>query len=360
MGRQTQLGAAIPAAMTAVVKTQAGPGLSLETVPVPDPGPGDVLVRIRRAAVCATDRHIEEWTSWAQARMHPPIIIGHECSGVIVAVGGGVPSDRIGERVAVESHFGCNDCSQCRAGRAHLCERARLFGATVPGCFAQYAVVQSDSAIALPDSISDVQGSVLEPMGAAVHGVDVAKVRGNEVLVVGCGPIGLFAIAAARAFGANRITAVDLYDAKLERARLMGADEVINDGGDGSGGNGVGDGAETFGVFDVAINCCDDNQAVRKAIRSLRKGGRIVSVGLPQGVFSLDLSEEILYREITLAGTSGRLIPRTWDQCLGLLSDGLDITPALGNTHTLEHIDRAFADMRAGVPGKPLLKIEAD
>ncbi|WP_240544307.1 zinc-binding dehydrogenase [Bifidobacterium sp. SO4] len=185
-------------------------------------------------------------------------------------------------------------------------------------------------------------------MGAAVHGVDVAEVQGNDVLIVGCGPIGLFAIAAAKAFGAKHITAVDLYEAKLERAQLMGANTVIN---------GDIDDQETYGVFDIAINCCDDHQAVRKAIRSLRKGGRIISVGLPQGIFNLDLSEEILYREITLAGTSGRLIPRTWNQCLDLLSGGLDIAPALGNTYAIENINQAFADMRAGVPGKPLLSI---
>lgn len=340
-----------PDTMMAVVKTHTGPGLSLESVPVPIPGHGDVLIRVSQAAVCATDRHIEEWTSWAQARMNPPIIIGHECSGVIIETGDGVSASRIGERVVVESHFGCNVCAQCRAGRAHLCERARLFGATVPGCFAQYAVVQADSAIRLPESINDVQGSVMEPMGAAVHGIDVAAVQGNDVLIIGCGPIGLFAIAAARAFGANHITAVDLFDSKLERAQLMGANTVINDNADNS---------KTFGVFDVAINCCDAHHAVLKAIRSLRKGGRIVSVGLPQGIFSLDLSEEILYREITLVGTSGRLIPRTWNQCFDLLSSGLDINPALGNTHALKHVRQAFDDMRAGVPGKPLISISEE
>lgn len=343
--------------MFGVIKTrQSGKFEYSDHLPDPTPGKGEVLVKVESAAVCATDRHILDWTPWAQTRVKLPLVPGHEISGTIIDLGSGAHG-RIGARVALESHIPCGRCDQCFRGNRHLCDRVDLLGATIPGGFAQYVAIADSCVHELPDGLTFRKGALLEPFGAAVHGVDRADVDGKTVLVTGCGPIGLMAVGAARAFGATTIIATEPKPERRRRALLMGADHVFDSRNLASG-----DLLDALGSagFDVAINCSDDTAAVLTCIRSVRKGGTVVSVGLPQNPITLDLSEELLYREITLAGISGRMMPRTWDQCFRLLDEGLvDLTPVLGFDHALADANAAVEDTRAGLSGKPTISINA-
>lgn len=344
--------------MKAICKLQPGLGFGFKRDAEQSPlKHGGVRIAVTWAAVCATDMHIHDWTPWARARVKTPVVLGHECSGRITELGEGVPLSWLGKRVAVESHQVCGHCVQCHHGNGHLCESGALFGVTRDGAFAEYAVVPESSLIALPDSISDIDAALLEPMGAAVHGVDRAQVGGKSLLVVGCGPIGLMSVGAAKGFGASCIAAADPHPQRRQRASDMGAD-ILFDSTDKQADPYTGVAGR---AFDAAINCSDSVNGLLGAIRSVRKGGVVVSTGLPQESMTLDVSEELFYREVTLMGVSGRLQPRSWQQCFALLRNGeFNLKPVYGHHYVLEEIGDAIEDLRSGASGKPLIKVGAE
>lgn len=342
--------------MRGICKSQAGPGYDYRTdLPIPAIGLDQVLLKVRATAVCGTDMHILAWNQWAASRMkNLPLVFGHETAGDIVEVGEHVQGLAVGQRISVETHIPCNQCFQCRSGRRHLCEKARLFGVTEPGAFAEYAPVPAECAVPLPEGVSYQTGALLEPMGAGVHGVERAQVQGKSVLISGCGPIGLMTVGACRAHGARKIIACDLFDEKLALARTMGADVTVN-----SGREKITEAVlrETQGHgADAALDISGSGRAITDGLRSLRKGGIFVSVGLPDGEIPLNLTEDIIYREITYTGISGRLMYETWEDCLQLLQrPGFSLTPVLGGTYPLEHFGQAIEAIRRGEPGKMLI-----
>ena len=215
--------------MYGLVKAAPAPGAEIqENLPIPSVGPRDVLVRVRATAICGTDSHIMAWTPYAQQRVPTPMVFGHEFSGDVVQVGSEVTEVKVGDRVAGETHIPCNHCRMCLSNKRHICENMKIIGVHVPGAFAEYISFPADDAFKLAPDFPYETGAILEPMGVAVHGVDCGDVAGKTVVVNGCGPIGLMAVGAAKAWGAKQVIALDVIDEKLRVATEMGADVVLN------------------------------------------------------------------------------------------------------------------------------------
>lgn len=342
--------------MRGVCKMAPGAGAAYRTdLPIPQIGDREVLMRVHASAICGTDLHIYGWNEWAAKRMRKlPIVFGHETAGEIVEIGRNVTGLRVGDRISVETHIPCNDCFQCRHGRRHICENMRIFGVTEPGAFAEYAPVPAECAVRLRDGISYEAGAMLEAMGAGVHGVEKAEVRDKTVLVSGCGPIGLMVVGACKTHGARRVIACDILPEKLKLAEAMGADVTVN-----SAQRDIIQAVrrETGGIgADAAVDITGDGRAIVAGLRALRKGGRMVSVGLPDGEIPINLTEDIIYREIQYTGVSGRQMFATWDDCMEILeTPGFSLEPVMGGKYPLDGFEDALAAIRGGAPGKMLL-----
>lgn len=326
-----------------------------EDLPIPQISDDQVLIKVHATAICGTDLHLYHWNEYAQKRMtNLPMVFGHETAGEIVEIGKNVTGYRLGDRISVETHVPCNHCWQCRNGNPHICENQHVFGVTDPGAFAEYAPVHKDCIVRLKDDISYEMGAMLEAMGAGVHGVEVAQVRGKRVLVSGCGPIGLMTIGACKAHGASQIIACDLIEEKLEIAKTMGADIAVNSRDVDlpafvrSQTDGVG--------ADAVIDITGNPHAIRAGLKAVRKGGIFVSVGLPDGEVGIHLTEDIIYREVIYTGVSGRRMFETWEDCMNILqSPGFSLEPVVGGIYPFRDFEQALDALKQGVPGKMIL-----
>jgi threonine 3-dehydrogenase len=341
--------------MQAIVKEKRAPGLTVTTVPKPSPGPGEVLIAVRHAGVCGTDLHIADWDAWAQGRLKPPLIVGHEFAGEIVSVGDAVAGLTTGQMVTAEGHIVCGHCLQCRTGNGHICRNTRIIGVDLNGAFAEYIVMPATNVLPL-DGIPTTVGAVMDPIGNAFHTVLTAEISGSTVLVVGCGPIGCFAVGIARAAGAAKVIASDVNGKRLELARKMGAhltinaatDDVVRAVRDETGGEGA----------DVVCEMSGVASALHQAFSAVRMGGRVQLLGLPKGQVSIDFATEIIFKGITVYGVIGRKMYETWHQMRRYLTAGLlDPTPVITHQFPLAKIDDALAAIRSGDAGKIILEI---
>jgi threonine 3-dehydrogenase len=338
--------------MRALVKENAGPGAAISDVPIPEPGPGELLVRVEAASVCGTDVHIERWDPWAQENFGPPpMIFGHEMAGTVVGHGPGAGRVRIGETIAAETHIVDWSCYQCRTGRAHVCQNLRILGVHVPGSFAEYAVIPELNAWVyegLPAEIAALQ----EPMGNAVHACFVEEVTGLSVAVLGCGPIGLMALAILRQVGARRIFATDVNPERLALAKRMGADvavdardDVVQRLRDETDGNGV----------DVVLEMSGAEPALHQGLAALTNGGRISLLGTHTRPATVDLSQEIIFKGIRVYGITGRRMWETWYRTTALLEEGVDLRPIITHRLPLADYAKAFDLVASGHAGKIVL-----
>src|ERR671925_1089601 len=265
------------ARVKALVKEKAGPGFTLKEVPEPKIRDDEVLIRVRRAGVCGTDVHIYEWDAWAQGRIRPPIVVGHEFAGEVVQVGAWVRDVRDGDRVTAEGHIVDGRCLLCRTGNAHVCPYTKIIGVDRDGCFAEYIAMPATNVWHLDDNISFDVGGIHDPMGNAFHTALTAEIPGATVLVTGCGPIGLFAVGICRAAGAARIIASDVNDRRLELAKQMGAHDVVYPtevaevARRATGGLGV----------DVVLEMSGVPSAIHQAFALVRPAGRVQMLGVP-------------------------------------------------------------------------------
>lgn len=342
--------------MRGIVKAAAGPGLEFRTdLPIPEIGDDEVLMKIRCASICGTDLGIYDWGDWARRRIKSfPRIVGHETTGEIVSVGKNVTDRFVGQRVSCETHIWDGTCPHCLAGRRHVCQNMTLFGIQLDGAFAEYAKIRADATYVLEDALSDEQGCIFEPMGSGVHGVEEAEVTGKTVLVAGCGAIGLTVVAACRVFGAKTIIACDLYEEKLAAAKVMGADFTVNSAKENL--------VETvlrltdgLGV-EAAIDVTGSPAALNAALKSVMAMGQLVSVGLPGEPVTMDMTEDLFYRQIRLSGICGRRIWETWDDFTTVMKNPIyDMKRVIGGQFALEDFEQGFAKMRSGAPGKMFL-----
>jgi threonine 3-dehydrogenase len=338
------------ATMKAVVKANAAPGVEIREVPVPSPGPGQVLLRVLRAGVCGTDLHIWEWDAWASGRMKPPVTVGHEFVGEVVELGAGVTELKLGERVSCESHIICQHCIACRTGNGHVCENTRILGVDVNGGWAEYVAVPAANAWRAPANVSiEVQG-IMEPLGNAVHTAFAGDLSACRIAVTGCGPI----VGVARAAGAAQVIASDISPYRLELAKKMHADAVIDPSKENfvERVREITDGRMLDGVLEMS----GQPSAIRDGLAALRMGGRLSLLGLPREPFGLDWNQLLIFKGITIHGIIGRRMYQTWYQMDGLLRSGrLDIRPAITHVMPMEQVDEAIALLRSGQAGKVVL-----
>lgn len=340
--------------MKAVVKTRAGPGFELCEVPVPEIGHHDILVRTRATSICGTDLHIYKWDQWAANRIKPPVIIGHEFCGDVVEIGKDVADVRIGDFISAESHIVDNTCDMCRTGNAHICRNTQIIGVDRDGSFAEFVAIPAANAWQNPPNMPAEIAALEENFGNAVHTALETTVVARKVLVTGCGPVGLMAIAVAKASGARSIYASDISAYRLDLARKMGADLTVNSRDqdlksivlEASGGEGV----------DVLLEMSGAPAAIRDGFALLKAGGHAVLLGLPSAPFEFDLGNLVIMRNVIVHGIAGRKLWETWYEIRGLLRGGaVNLEPLITHRFKLEDFDEAFHTMASGESGKVVL-----
>jgi len=339
--------------MQALVKSKAEPGIWMEDVPTPAPGHNDVLIKVRRTAICGTDIHIYQWDDWARRTIPIPLAVGHEFSGVVVECGSEVKGLSSGDRVSAEGHITCGVCRNCRAGRRHLCRNAMGIGVSRSGAFAEYISVPAFNVFKLPDSLSDEMAAILDPLGNATHTALSFDLVGEDVLITGAGPIGIMAVAIARHAGARHVVVTDVNDYRLELAKKMGASVALNVG-DGS----LDDTMRSLGMeegFDVGMEMSGNPQAFRDMLRTMHHGGQVAILGIPPDQTAIDWTE-VIFKGLVLKGIYGREMFETWYKMASMLQSGLEIDPVI--THRFDHseFEQAFALMASGQSGKVVLR----
>ena len=344
----------MPATMKALRKTQAARGLAIETVPVPTIGPADVLVRVQAASICGTDLHIYGWDRWSQARIKPPVTLGHEFCGVVERAGQEVTAVQAGDFVSAEMHVNCGHCHQCRLGEAHICQNLKIIGIDQDGAFAEFVKIPASNIWKLDPAIPERYGAILDPLGNAVHTVLAGPIAGQTVLVTGCGPIGLMAIAVAKACGSSTVFATEMNEQRRMMAKTMGADVVINPAAEDSVARIL---AETGGTgVDALLEMSGNPTAIQQGFKSLRAGGRASLLGIPTENVPLDLVNDVIFKGATVQGIYGRRMYETWVQMTALLKAGrLNLDPLFGEKAQLENFEEAFAKLQGGLAGKILL-----
>jgi threonine 3-dehydrogenase len=347
----------LPKTMRALVKPSAAPGMEMREVPVPSIGPTDVLVAVETASVCGTDLHIFHWDEWAQNRIKPPYVPGHEFCGTVAAVGASVTGVQVGDFASAEMHVACGHCLQCRSGQAHVCQFVKILGVDADGAFAEFVRIPASNIWRLDPSIPRDFGSLYDPFGNAVHTALSGPIAAQTVAVTGCGPIGLFAIAVAKACGAARVFAIEPNAARRELAARMGADVLLDPAqddvealvGEHTAGNGA----------DVLLEMSGHPSAIRQGLRLLRMGGRASLLGIPSKDVTLDLANGVIFKGAVVHGINGRKMYETWIQAESLLRDRkLDLSPVITHRLPLAEFDRAMHLLESGEASKILLQVK--
>jgi threonine 3-dehydrogenase len=338
--------------MNSLVKAYAREGLWMQTAPVPEIGPDDVLIRINKTGICGTDIHIWNWDEWAQKTIPVPLITGHEFTGEIVELGRNVKELTLGQRCSGEGHLIGKQSRQSRAGKFHLDPETRGIGVNEHGAFAEYLRLPAFNVVPLPDEINDDIGAILDPLGNAVHTALSFDLLGEDVLITGAGPIGIMAAAVARHAGARNVVITDINQDRLDLATKVADVTPVNV----SRTNLVDIQAQlkiTQG-FDVGLEMSGNQTALDQMIEAIVMGGRIALLGIPPGKSPVDWSQ-IVFKAITLKGIYGREIFETWYKMIAMLQNGLDISGIITHHFCVEDYDKAFATMRSGNSGKVVL-----
>jgi threonine 3-dehydrogenase len=340
--------------MKALRKMQAAKGLQITSVAIPAIGASDVLVRVKAASICGTDLHIYGWDRWSQGRIKPPVTLGHEFCGVVERAGEEVTAVKPGDFVSAEMHVNCGHCHQCRLGEAHICQNLHILGIDQDGAFAEFVKIPASNIWKLDPVIPEHYGAILDPLGNAVHTVLAGAIAGQTVLVTGCGPIGLMAVAVAKACGSSTVFATETNEHRRAMAKKMGADVVLNPASENAVARILSETEET-GV-DVLLEMSGNPTAIQQGFKALRAGGRASLLGIPTENVPLDLVNDVIFKGATVQGIYGRRMYDTWVQMTALLNAGrLDLEPLFGERTTLEKFEEAFTLLQGGLAGKILM-----
>ena len=341
-----------PPQMLALVKTGPGPGLELRDVPTPTIGINDVLIRVHKTGICGTDLHIESWDPWAARTIKPPLVVGHEFVGEIVAVGSNVADFGAGDLVSGEGHVVCGRCRHCLAGRRHLCANTIGLGVGRDGAFAEYVSLPMSNVWHHWPGIDEEVAAIFDPLGNAVHTALTFPVLAEDVLVSGAGPIGLMATAVVRHAGARHVVVSEPNAYRRELAIRMGATLVVD-----PRERALPDVFAELDMvegFDVALEMSGNPAALRAAIGSMAHGGGIAILGIPTEEIALDVNA-IVFKMLTLRGIYGREMYETWYKMTVMLQSGLDVTPAITHRFGFRDFAAAFDAARAGDSGKVIM-----
>lgn len=338
--------------MKALAKLHSEPGIWMTDAEMPEYGYNDLLIKIRKTAICGTDVHIYKWDEWSQKTIPVPMVVGHEYVGEVAAMGDGVRGFEKGDRVSGEGHITCGHCRNCRAGRRHLCRNTVGVGVNRPGAFAEYLVIPADNAFKLPDDISDDLAAIFDPFGNAVHTALAFDLVGEDVLITGAGPIGIMAAAVARHVGARHVVITDVNPYRLELAVKMGATRAV----DVSKEN-LRDVMTELGMkegFDVGLEMSGVPSAFRQMLDTINHGGKIAMLGIPPESVAIDWNQ-VIFKGLTIKGIYGREMFETWYKMASLLQSGLDLSPILTHQLPIDKFQEGFDIMCSGESGKVVL-----
>ncbi len=342
--------------MKALAKLQPAVGLTLTDVDKPDVGPNDVLIKIRKTAICGTDIHIWKWDEWAQKTIPVPMHVGHEYVGEIVAMGQEVRGFQVGDRVSGEGHITCGFCRNCRAGRRHLCRNTVGVGVNRPGAFAQYLVIPAFNAFKIPHDIPDDLAAIFDPFGNATHTALSFNLVGEDVLITGAGPIGIMAVAIARHVGARNVVITDVNDYRLELARRMGATRAVNVSRESL--RGVMEDLHMNEGFDVGLEMSGVPTAFTAMLEHMNHGGKIALLGIPPANTAIDWNQ-VIFKGLEIKGIYGREMFETWYKMVAMLQSGLDLSPIVTHRFPVGEFEAGFDAMLSGQSGKVILDWES-
>lgn len=338
--------------MKALVKTGPGEGLALQDRPVPQIGPSDVLIRVRKTGICGTDVHIWNWDAWAARTVPAPMIIGHEFAGEIVELGRDVTGLTLGQRCSGEGHLIGHTSRQSRSGQFHLDPETRGIGVNVPGAFAEYLALPAFNVVPLPDGVSDRIGAILDPLGNAVHTALSFPLIGEDVLVTGAGPIGIMAAAVARHVGARHVVITDVNQTRLDLAARVADVVPVNVASED-----LPSVCARLGMrqgFDVGLEMSGNAAAFDQMVGAMVMGGRIAMLGIPAAPTLVDWNR-IVFKSLVIKGIYGREIFETWYKMLAMLENGLDVSAVITHDLPMAEFEQGFRTMKAGQSGKIVL-----
>lgn len=344
--------------MKAYIKETRGEGFKMVTKIVPDNiGPDEVLIKVLATSICGTDVHIYKWDRWSQGRIKPPLTIGHEFSGRIIKLGSNVKHLHIGDIVSAESHIVCGTCEFCLRGEYHICENTKIIGVDTDGCFAEYAKMPAYNLIVNHTQEEPKYLSIQEPLGNAVHTMLQFDIFDKTVAIVGCGPIGLMGVNIAKAKKSKKIIAIEINDYRIKLAKELGADVVINplkedvikrvlEETDGRG-------------VDIVTEFSGNKQAIEQAFKYIKPGGKMSMLGIVSSNIDLDLSNDVVFKGISIYGVVGRKLFENWDQLTDLIKHNqLDLKKIITHFYPFDHMEEAMATMISGNSGKVVLLLE--
>ncbi|RTE86466.1 MULTISPECIES: L-threonine 3-dehydrogenase [Gammaproteobacteria] len=342
--------------MKVLAKLKAEPGIWMSEAEVPEYGYNDLLIKIKKTAICGTDVHIYKWDEWSQKTVPVGMTVGHEYVGEVAAMGEGVRGFELGDRVSGEGHITCGHCRNCRAGRRHLCRNTVGVGVNRPGAFAEYLVIPAENAFKLPDEVTDDLASIFDPFGNAVHTALSFDLVGEDVLITGAGPIGIMAAAVAKHVGARHVVITDINDYRLELAAKMGATRTVNTS------------KESLDVvmselgmkegFDVGLEMSGVPVAFSQMLNAMNHGGKVAMLGIPPEDMAVDWNQ-VIFKGLVIKGIYGREMFETWYKMASLIQSGLDLTPMITHHFPVDQYEEGFETMISGKSGKVILDWEA-
>ncbi len=339
--------------MKAICKTNPNTGLTLNKVEMPNPSTNEVLIKIQKTAICGTDLHIYQWDEWAQNTIKPPLVIGHEFVGVVEEIGEGVTHYKPGEIVSGEGHITCGYCRNCRAGQRHLCHKTVGIGIHRNGAFAEYMTLPEGNVWPVHLEIDTDIAAFFDPLGNSVHCALSFEMVAEDVLITGAGPIGCMAAAICKNIGARNVVVTDINDFRLNLAKKMGADAVINVQREN-----ITDCYQNLRIdtgFDIGLEMSGNSQALSDMIKHMYHGGKIALLGILPNETKINW-DEIIFKGLHLKGIYGREMFETWYKMTQLIRGGLDVSTVITHKFPAEDFEKAFAVIESGECGKVILE----
>ena len=342
--------------MKALVKAEPREGLWMQQVPVPEPGPSDVLIKVKKSAICGTDVHIWKWDEWSAKTVPVPMVVGHEFVGEIVDRGAAAVKFKLGQRVSGEGHIVCGTCRNCRAGRGQLCRNTKGVGVNRPGSFAEYLCIPQSNVVPIPEDVPDEIAAIFDPFGNAVHTALSFDLVGEDVLVTGAGPIGIMGALVAQKVGARKVVITDINPYRLTLAREMGVQFVVD-----VSQQKLEQVMDEIGMtegFDVGLEMSGAAAAMQQMIARMNNGGKIALLGIAPTEFAVDWNK-IIFKMLHVKGIYGREMYETWYKMIALVQSGLDVSGLITHRIGIDDFEEGFAAMISGNSGKVVMDWDA-
>lgn len=339
--------------MRALSKLESKPGLwAIDDAPIPEIDDDEILIKIKKSAICGTDLHIYNWDEWSQKTVPVPMIVGHEYIGEVAQIGSRVQGFKEGERVSGEGHIVCGRCRNCRAGQRHLCKSTLGIGVQIQGSFAEYLKIPAGNVVKVPDDIDDDIAAIFDPLGNAVHTALSFEMIGEDVLITGAGPIGLMSIAICKHIGARHIVITDVNPYRLELAKQMGATRAVNVTQEKI--EDVMTELKMDEGFDINLEMSGHETAIGDMLHTMNSGGRVALLGIPPRDITINL-HHVIFKGLTMKGIYGREMYETWYKMIAMLQGGLDISQVITHRFSIDEYEKGFEVMNSGQCGKVIL-----